>query len=54
MKINKEWHLAHKMPKNPTTEQRIAWHIEHNKHCQCREMPATLKAEMEKQNIKTK
>ncbi|MDB5134997.1 MAG: hypothetical protein JWP37_1600 [Mucilaginibacter sp.] len=22
MKINKEWHLAHPMPKNPTFEQR--------------------------------
>lgn len=54
MKLNIEWHLAHKMPANPTTEQRIAWHIEHAKHCQCRAIPAKLKAEIEKQNIKTK
>lgn len=31
MKINKEWHLKNRMPKNPTSEQRIAWHIEHKK-----------------------
>ncbi len=40
--INKEWHLAHKMPKNPTLEQRLDWHEEHAKHCTCREMPASL------------
>lgn len=33
-KINKEWHLAHPMPKNPTQEQRLKWHLEHSKHCQ--------------------
>lgn len=36
MAINKEWHLAHKMPKNPTEEQRAKWHKEHAKHCECR------------------
>lgn len=35
-KINKEWHLANKMPKNPTTDQRIKWHLEHAKKCKCR------------------
>lgn len=54
MKLNKEWHLAHRMPKNPTPELRIEWHIEHAKHCQCREMPAKLKAEIKKRNIKLK
>lgn len=41
-KINKEWHLAHKMPKNATLKQRIAWHEQHVKHCGCREMPASI------------
>jgi len=31
MKINKEWHLKNKMPKNPTFEERINWHIAHSK-----------------------
>lgn len=49
MKINKEWHQAHKMPKNPSLEQRINWHLEHLKNCQCRtDIPEKLKAEMKK------
>lgn len=37
--INKQWHKAHRMPKNPTHQQRIKWHTEHVKHCSCRPMP---------------
>lgn len=48
MKLNKEWHLAHRMPKNPTIDQRIEWHIAHAKHCACREMPEKLKEEIRK------
>lgn len=52
MQINKEWHLHHTMPKNPTVEQRIEWHLEHLKHCHCREdIPEKLKEEMKKRNI---
>jgi hypothetical protein len=51
MKLNKEWHLAHKMPKNPTHEQRLKWHIEHAKNCSCREMPEKLRAEIRKQKL---
>jgi len=52
--INKEWHLANKMPKNPTLEQRMAWHIEHVAHCPCRPMPDKLKAEIAKSKLKSK
>jgi len=48
MKINKEWHLKNKMPKNPTLNERINWHIEHAKHCSCREMPDSIKKEIAK------
>lgn len=52
MRLNKEWHLAHKMPKNPTIEQRIYWHTEHIKNCQCRsDIPEKLKVEMKKRGI---
>lgn len=34
--INREWHLAHRMPKDPTELQRIGWHVEHARHCGCR------------------
>jgi len=54
-KINKEWHLKHRMPKNPTEEQRLEWHRMHAIHCSCREMPAALKKKLEKAGLaKTK
>jgi hypothetical protein len=52
MKINKEWHLKHPMPKNPSLDQRIAWHIAHQKNCQCRKITGKLKEEMLKRKIK--
>jgi len=42
MKLNKEWHLAHPMPKNPSFEQRVKWHLEHQKHCRCRKISGKL------------
>lgn len=48
MKINAKWHLANKMPKNPTLAQRIKWHKAHAKHCACRPMPEKLLKEMKK------
>ncbi|MBA4058125.1 MAG: hypothetical protein C0490_25635, partial [Marivirga sp.] len=48
MKINKKWHLANLMPKNPTIEQRIEWHIEHAKECKCREIPTSILKEINK------
>lgn len=52
MKLNKEWHLKHPMPEKATLEQRIAWHIEHAKHCACRSVPDKLKEEIRKRKIK--
>jgi len=52
MKINKEWHLKNRMPKNPTLDQRISWHLEHQKNCSCREMPEKLKLEIQKKSQK--
>jgi len=51
-KINKEWHLQHKMPANAGFEQRLAWHLEHREHCGCRrEFPKKLVKEMKKRGI---
>lgn len=44
MAINAEWHLANKMPPNPSTAQRVAWHAEHEERCQCRKAPESLRA----------
>jgi hypothetical protein len=49
MKINKEWHLKNKMPKNPTLEERIKWHTEHSKYCSCRKMPDNIRKEIGKE-----
>jgi len=51
MSINKEWHLAHRMPKNPTFEQRVEWHIEHQKNCACRPIAGKLAEEMKSRGI---
>lgn len=54
MKINKEWHLKHRMPKNPTKEERIKWHIAHAKHCTCRDVPLSLQQEIDQYLAKHK
>jgi len=48
MKINKEWHQKNRMPKNPTLNERVSWHTEHSKICLCREMPDSIKIEIQK------
>ncbi|HCV44377.1 MAG TPA: hypothetical protein DGH68_12890 [Bacteroidetes bacterium] len=47
-KLNAEWHRANRMPKNATLEQRIAWHLQHEKHCACRPMPDRLRRELKR------
>jgi hypothetical protein len=44
--INKEWHLKNKMPKNPSEEERLEWHIDHSKNCTCRVPSEKLKEEI--------
>jgi hypothetical protein len=48
MNLNKQWHQAHPMPKNPALEQRIAWHVAHEEHCGCRKMPESIRKEIKK------
>jgi hypothetical protein len=33
---NDEWHSRHRLPENPTLDQRVTWHIEHARRCTCR------------------
>ncbi|MGN6486789.1 MAG: hypothetical protein ACTHLT_03065 [Devosia sp.] len=47
MKLNREWHLAHKLPRNASLEERLNWHMLHAENCQCREMPDTIRRELE-------
>lgn len=46
--INADWHKQHRMPKNPTEEQRLEWHAEHMKHCTCRTPGDKLLKELKK------
>jgi len=48
MKLNKEWHATHRMPQNASIEDRISWHLEHQKHCKCREIPEKFLMEIKK------
>ena len=51
--INKAWHAAHPMPKNPTLQQRIDWHLAHQQHCNCRPgFPAKLLEALKEKKIK--
>lgn len=46
-KLNREWHLTHKMPRNATLEERLNWHAMHAENCRCREMPDSIRLELE-------
>ena len=41
-RINKQWHDANRMPKNPSVGQRIHWHVQHAQSCACRPFPPKL------------
>jgi hypothetical protein len=46
--LNKEWHRENRMPPKATRAQRIAWHAEHAKKCSCREIPDSIRRDVEK------
>lgn len=45
-KLNREWHLTHKLPPKATLEERINWHIQHQGNCGCRKMPESIRQEI--------
>lgn len=51
MKINAEWHSTHKMPKNPSLDQRVEWHIGHARNCACRPLEGKMLEEIKKRGI---
>jgi hypothetical protein len=44
--INRQWHEQHRMPTNPSSAQRIAWHEAHAQNCSCRPIPPGVLALM--------
>jgi hypothetical protein len=53
MAINREWHEKNRMPKNPSEQQQIEWHVAHAQNCDCRPMPEWVKAQVAKGKKKT-
>ena len=51
--MNVEWHRDNRMPKNASTRQRLAWHLEHQRFCQCRPIPARLKQLAARSSVST-
>jgi hypothetical protein len=49
--LNREWHAAHRVPVNATLEQRLAWHAGHAANCACREMPPSIRTELERRGM---
>jgi hypothetical protein len=47
-KLNREWHVSHRMPQRATLEQRIDWHLEHQRHCGCRGIPERIREAIER------
>jgi hypothetical protein len=47
-KLNRAWHLTHRLGPKAPLEKRLAWHAAHAKVCGCREMPASIAAELKK------
>lgn len=53
MKLNADWHAKHKMPKNPSLDQRVKWHMEHARHCSCHPLSGKIQEEVKKRYLGT-
>jgi hypothetical protein len=51
MKINAGWHTKNKMPKNPTLDQRVDWHLAHSNNCTCRALGGAILEEIKKRGL---
>ena len=47
MALNREWHLTHKLGRKATLEERLTWHLKHAANCDCREIPPSIRRELE-------
>ncbi len=55
-KINAEWHRSHPMPPKATLDQRVEWHLEHQKECGCHpSLPHSIQQELQRRSkVKTR
>ena len=50
--INPDWHEKHPMPKNPSLDERVTWHLAHAAACACRAIPKTVLRELKIRGLK--
>lgn len=50
MALNAEWHRAHVLGSHASLDERVDWHREHAVQCGCREMPASIRTEIERRD----
>jgi Imm-5 like putative immunity protein len=48
---NTEWHSKHKLPDNPTLDERITWHMEHARRCPCPDHDDDILPELRKRYL---
>jgi hypothetical protein len=46
--LNKQWHRDNRMPSKATRAQRIEWHADHATNCGCREIPESIRQDVQK------
>lgn len=51
MKINVKWHTKNKMPKNPTLDERVKWHLSHARNCTCHPLKGKILEEIKKRRL---
>ena len=51
MALNREWHLLHRLPRTATLQERLDWHLAHAAACGCREMPESIRKELEARGL---
>ncbi len=44
--MNRPWHEQHRLAKDASRSERVAWHAEHEVVCHCRASPAELAMEI--------
>lgn len=50
-RLNEEWHRGHVLGSHAPMDDRIAWHLEHVHVCGCREMPKSVRDEIERRGL---
>jgi hypothetical protein len=51
MPLNRAWHAEHRLARNATLEERLDWHLAHAAACGCRDMPASIRKELEARGL---